>query len=120
LVRGSRTGLASLLFRTLECALSLTGEGGDLRILAAREAGRAGISFSWKPGAPPTHSPFSRPELGLLIAHANWERLGARCTLERKLDTQTCMVQLPLLEEQFGPYEADRAVQPIEKSGGYQ
>ncbi len=119
-VRGSRTGLASLLFRTLECALSLTEEGGDLCILAAPEAGRAGVSFSWRPGAPPAHSPFSRPELGLLIAHANWQRLGAKCTLERKLEMQTCRIQLPLVREQDGSYEADRAVQPTEKSGGRQ
>jgi C4-dicarboxylate-specific signal transduction histidine kinase len=117
-VRGNRTGLAGLWFRTLECALSLAENGSDLDISAAPEIGRARISFSWKPGVPPAHSPFSRPELGLLIARSHWQRIGGEWTMERKLEKQVCAVRLPLAPVQDGSGETDRAVQPPEKIGG--
>jgi C4-dicarboxylate-specific signal transduction histidine kinase len=65
-LRADRRALEALLFRFLESALSLTREGSDLRIAATVELGHAILVVSWNQGSPPEHSPFSRPEVGLL------------------------------------------------------
>jgi signal transduction histidine kinase len=125
-VRGDPRSLTTLLFRFLESALSLTREGSELRIVAAVERGhaslghtnldhtnldhtnlghasldhtnlgRATLVVSWSPGPPPEHSPFSRSEVGLLIARAGWERAGAEWIHSRTESTETCAVRLPL------------------------
>jgi signal transduction histidine kinase len=95
-VRAGRRHLATLLFRSLESALSLTRRGGDFRITATPDRAQACLALSWNQGPPPEHSPFSRQELGLLIAQAGWERAGAEWTQERADTTQTCTVRLPL------------------------
>jgi len=94
-VRSDRRRLDTGLFRFLEAALSLTREGGDLRIEATAEPGHVRLVVSWMPGPPPEHSPFSRQELGLLIAQAGWERAGAEWTHTRTETAQTCTVRLP-------------------------
>jgi hypothetical protein len=58
--------------------------------------GRATLVVSWSPGPPPEHSPFSRSEVGLLIARAGWERAGAEWIHSRTESTETCAVRLPL------------------------
>lgn len=96
IVLADRRFLASLLFRFLESALSLTREGTELRVAATQDAGCAVLSVSWTDGARPEHSPFSRAELGLLIAEAGWQRAGAEWTRRRTSDGQVCSVRLPL------------------------
>ncbi len=96
-VRADRRSLATLLFRFLESALSLALAGSELRIAATTDRGQAVLAVSWRPGSPPEHSPFSRPELGLLIARAGWERGGAEWTHTRAESTETCTVRLPLV-----------------------
>lgn len=120
LVRAERRSLATLLFRLLDSALSLAAPGSDLRIVAAPDREQAALVVSWTPGSPPEHSPFSRPEVGLLIARAGWERAGAEWShirtgtseakstaqseakYEAKYETQSektseaCTVRLPL------------------------
>jgi signal transduction histidine kinase len=95
-VYADRRSLASLLFRFLESALSLTREGSELRIAAAPEGQHASLVVAWNPGPPPEHSPFSRPEVGLLIARAGWEGAGAEWIHTRTESTETCTVRLPL------------------------
>lgn len=115
-VRGDRRSLTTLLFRFLESALSLTREGSELRVEATLERGPASTSrnnldrnsvgrtnlgrailvVSWNPGPPPEHSPFSRSEVGLLIARAGWERAGAEWIHSQAESTETCAVRLPL------------------------
>jgi len=105
-VCGDHRSLATLLFRFLESALSLTREGSELRIAASAEQRRttpghatlaqATLTVSWNPGPPPEHSPFSRPEVGLLIARAGWEGAGAEWIHTRTESTETCAVRLPL------------------------
>jgi signal transduction histidine kinase len=95
-VRADRRHLAALIFRSLESALSLTREGGDFRITATPDRASACLVLSWNQGPAPEHSPFSRQELGLLIAQAGWERAGAEWTQARTDTTQTCTVRLPL------------------------
>lgn len=95
-VRADRRRLATLLFRFLESALSLAQEGNDLQIVATPEPEHACLVVSWNPGPLPEHSPFSRQELGLLIAQAGWEQAGAEWSHTRAEMTQTCTVRLPL------------------------
>jgi C4-dicarboxylate-specific signal transduction histidine kinase len=95
-VRGDRRCLAPLLFRLLESALSLAGEGTELRIAATREPEHACLVVCWNSGPPPEYSPFSRQELGLLIAQSGWERAGAEWSRTQAGTTQTCTVRLPL------------------------
>jgi two-component system OmpR family sensor kinase len=95
-VRGERNHLETLIFRLLESALSLTQDGKDLQIEATAERDDACIAVGWHPGAPPEHSPFSRPELGLLLAQAGWEQVRARVTTKRTETTHHCAVRLPL------------------------
>lgn len=104
-VRSDRGRLATLLFRFFESALSLTREGGDLRIAATpdpgHDPGQVCLMVSWLPGPPPEHSPFSPQELGLLIAEAGWEQMGGGWIHTRTETTQTCRVQLPLASGRF-------------------
>jgi len=95
-VRGDRPYLTTLLFRFLESALSLARQGSDLQIRATPEPAHVHLVISWKQGPLPEHSPFSRQELGLLIAQAGWERAGAEWTQTQAETTQTCTVRLPL------------------------
>ena len=95
-VLGDRRCMATLIFRFLESVLSLTRKGSELKIVIAPEREQACFVVSWNPGPVPVHSPFSRQELGLLIAQAGLERAGAEWTYSREEATQTCSVRLRL------------------------
>jgi len=95
-VRACRARLEGLIFRILDSALSLTLEGTELRVGAEAKHGEVWVVVSWNQGPSPDHSPFSRPELGLLIAQAGWEQLGAEWITTRVENMQTCTIRLPL------------------------
>jgi hypothetical protein len=107
-LRADRRSLTTLLFRFLDSVLSLAREGSDLRIVAAPDRDQASVVVSWSPGPPPEHSPFSRPEVGLLLARVGWERAGAEWIHTRagtprdageasaEKPTEVCTVRLPL------------------------
>jgi hypothetical protein len=95
-VRGGRSHLGQLMFRVLESALSLTRAGSEFRITARREPEHAVLELSWSEAPPPALSPFSRAELGLLVARAGWENIGAQWTGTRAANTQACEIRLPL------------------------
>lgn len=95
-IRADRRNVATLIFRFVESALSQAREGSDLQIVATAEQEHVQLVVSWKLGQLPEHSPFSRQELGLLIAQAGWERAGAEWTHARADTMQTCTVRLPL------------------------
>jgi len=95
-VQADRRALAALTFRFLESVLSLAGEGTELLIAATRGEGQGALTVCWIDGPPPEHSPFSRPELGLLIAQAGWERAGAQWERQRAAGGQSCTIRLPL------------------------
>jgi signal transduction histidine kinase len=101
-VRSNRRNTAKLLFRLLDSALSLTRDGSEFRIATSIERGQAGFTASWISRPLPEHSPFSRPELGLLIAQAGWEQAGAKWTCMSENAKQTCTVQLPLASSPAG------------------
>ncbi|HWY22457.1 MAG TPA: hypothetical protein VNX26_14615 [Candidatus Acidoferrum sp.] len=93
---GARRKLSSLLFRLLESVVSLADRGSALRIEAGMEAGGAAdavwVRIRWYAGL--TQAEFSRPELGLLVAQAGWERAGAKWERERTENLETVTVRL--------------------------
>jgi len=125
-VRGDRQGLAKLIFRFLESALSLTQNGSDLRIILAPgitsnvaseaasepasqlrsvvtpEPAQACLVVTWNQGPRPELSPFSPQELGLVIAQAGLERAGAEWTCTQRETRRTCTVRLPFAFLQVG------------------
>jgi hypothetical protein len=95
-VKTGRRCLAALIFRFLESGLALTQKGSYLQIVVAPEPEQIRLAVSWNQGPAPEHSPFSRPELGLLIAQDGFERAGAKWTYRQERATQICTVHLPL------------------------
>jgi signal transduction histidine kinase len=95
-VYAERAQLAQLLFRVLDSALTLASENGELRLAARRERELAVVDISWSEAAPPEHSPFSKAELGLLVARAGFENAGAQCSVTRSGNRQGCQIRLPL------------------------
>jgi signal transduction histidine kinase len=104
-VKAGRRRLSSLVFRSLESALSLADRGSALKIEMGGEedvaggvaadvaAGEAWIRIRWHAGPQP--SAFSRPELGWLVAQAGWERAGAKWERERAGNLETVTIRLP-------------------------
>jgi len=95
-VRGDRHYMSSLMFRLMESVLTLAQDGTDVRLAANRNADQAVLAISWREARRPEHSPFSRPELGLLVAQAGWKQAGANWTQTRTKNGQTCTIRLPL------------------------
>jgi signal transduction histidine kinase len=91
-MRADRRSMASAVFRLLESALSLANPGSVLRIETGGTPAHAWIRVNWHGGIVPA---FLRPELGLLIAQAGWERAGAEWERERTEDLETVAVRLP-------------------------
>jgi signal transduction histidine kinase len=91
-----RARLAAVFFRLLESAISLAREKSDLQIVATADGEDACVTFSWTETTPSAHLPFSRPEIGLLIARAGWEQAGGTWTEIRNGATQTCTLRSPL------------------------
>jgi signal transduction histidine kinase len=87
--------LATLTFRFLESAMSLAARGSVFHVASSSEADLACLVVRWDEAASlPEHSPFSRSELGLLIAQAGWKRAGANWASERTGHCQTVTVRL--------------------------
>jgi hypothetical protein len=91
-----RRHLAALTFRLLDSALSLASSESEMRITTRPDGACACLIVSWTPGPVPAHSPFSRPELGLLVARAGWEQASAKWHSLADAGTQTCTIHLPL------------------------
>jgi len=84
-----RRKLDSTIFRMLDSALSLAARGTELQI----ETGEFWLRMRWRGSR--GVSVFSRPELGLLVAQAGWERSGAVWERERTEEFETVTVRLP-------------------------
>jgi hypothetical protein len=93
-VQADRGHLSRLLFRLLESVLSLAIEGSEVQMVTVRARERGSLAVSWTPGAPPEHSPFSAPELGLLLAQAGWERAGGEWSYSRGETTPDCPISI--------------------------
>jgi signal transduction histidine kinase len=96
-VRGTSSLLSEVLFRLLDSALSLARPKSDLLIAVAAEQASAVIRVGWSCGPVPELSPFSRQELGLLIAQAEWEHAGGVWNQAGLGKEQTCELRMPLL-----------------------
>jgi two-component system OmpR family sensor kinase len=99
-VRAGRQMLPAVIFRLLESALSLAEQGSILRIAIERQQENGRVEAGWNEAEPlPEYSPFSRPELGLLIASAGWKRLGGDWASERSGSLHTVTIRLPLTSQ---------------------
>lgn len=94
-VWGNASLFSSVLFRLLDSALSLARPKSDLLVALAAEAS-AVMRVGWSCGPAPEFSPFSRQELGLLIAQAGWEYAGGVWNHLRTEKEQTCELRMPL------------------------
>jgi len=85
-------GLTGVVFRLLESALSAAATGSEVRIEGSA-AGGEWLRVCWE--ADPPRSALSRPELGLLIAQAGFERRGARWERTRTGKQEILTIRLP-------------------------
>jgi hypothetical protein len=93
-----RQQLSVLAFRLFESILSLSAEGTAVQITGGNERDHAQIVIFWFPAPPPEHSPFSPPELGLLIAQAGWEHAGAEWVQSQTVKMRRCTIRMPLVD----------------------
>ena len=94
--------LSALMFRFLESALSLTERGQSMRVSVVRDGNVANLSLSWVQNGVPDDSPFSIPEIGLLLSSHGWKRLGGKCTNTRAERLHTRTVRISLLTSRNG------------------
>ena len=99
-VLGGRRKLAAAVFRLLESALGLAARGTALRTETGATPAEAWIGIQWRAGS--LGSEGFRPELGLLVAQAGWERVGAEWVRERNDSLETVTVRLPRLMTRGG------------------
>jgi signal transduction histidine kinase len=92
-----RQKLTSTIFRMLDSVLSLAVRGTELRI----ETGELWFRVRWHGGR--AGSAFSRPELGLLVAQAGWERYGAVWERERMEECEKVTVRLLKISSNLRP-----------------
>jgi signal transduction histidine kinase len=98
-VRANRRRMEELIFRLLDSGLSLARSASRMRIATSVEGGQWRLAVSWNSGPAPEHSPFSRAELGLLVARAGWEQAGAIWTQQSLTDDESCILRLPVFSE---------------------
>jgi hypothetical protein len=101
-LNAGRRNLGTVVFRFVESALGLADAGGALRIEAGgvmngdhTNEDEAWIRLRWR--AASSRPACSRPELGLIVAQAGWERVGAQWERERIEDLETVTVRWPLV-----------------------
>ena len=95
-IAADRNRIATILLRTIGAALVLCREATDLQIEAGAKGDSAAVTISWSPGPTPEFSPFSRPELGLVIAQAAWESSGGHWVKLREENLYTCTLSMAL------------------------
>ncbi len=88
-----RSRMAVAAFRLLESALSLALERSAVRTVADASPAEVWMRVQWA-GTEPCGT-FSRPELGLLVAQAGWQQVGAHWERERKDTLETVTIRLP-------------------------
>lgn len=91
-VKAEPRRLTGVVFRLLESALSAAAGGSQVRIEGSAADGEW-LRVCWEADAP--RSALSRPELGLLVAQAGFERSGARWERTRTGKQETLTIRLP-------------------------
>jgi signal transduction histidine kinase len=100
-VEAGRRRLSSLVFRMLESVLSAGDQGSAMQIEtggAADAAADVSTDSAWvriRWHAEKRLGEFSRPELGLLVAQAGWEGVGAKWERKRTENRETVTIWLP-------------------------
>jgi signal transduction histidine kinase len=99
-VKAGRRRLSSLVFRMLESVLSAGDQRSAMQIetsgadvAADVTTDRAWVRIRWH--AEKRLGEFSRPELGLLVAQAGWEGVGAKWERKRTENRETVTIWLP-------------------------
>jgi hypothetical protein len=87
--------IEDLLFRLLDSVVSLAREASDLELRGAQDGV---LMIRWCAGCPPKHSPFSAPELGLLVAQAAWQQMGGQWSHTIEDSIQRLTLELPRSE----------------------
>lgn len=101
-LNAGRRRLGTVVFRIVESAIGLADAGSVLQIEAGgvtngdnTNKDEAWIRLEWL--AESSGSAFSRAELGLLVAQAGWEHMGAHWERQRTENLETVTVRLPLV-----------------------
>jgi len=82
-VHSHRARVQDLVFRTLDSILSLARDNCEMHVATVQEEDHACLMVSSTADPAGERPPFSRPELGLLVAQAGWEAMGATWSLTR-------------------------------------
>ncbi|HTY83643.1 MAG TPA: histidine kinase dimerization/phospho-acceptor domain-containing protein [Silvibacterium sp.] len=94
--------LSALVFRLLESAVSLAHAQSTVRVACRREVDSAVLAVAWREEAGPAQSALSQAELGLLVAQAGWETVGAAWECKRSTGESGCTVRLLLAGSNSG------------------
>lgn len=92
-VMANRQRVSTVVFRLLEAAVSVAEIGSYLRVVTREEHREAVIRLEWPEHA--TGDPFSRQELGLLLAEAGWRKMGAVVTGEHLGLDRSLEIRMP-------------------------
>ena len=96
-VHSHRVRVQRLVFRTLDSILSLTRKQREMQVATVQEEDHACLMVTSTGGPAATSAaPFSRPELGLLVAQAGWEAMGATWSLRASGEDQNLVIRMPL------------------------
>lgn len=91
-VRASRSKLGTAIFRLLESVLGLAQPETALRVAASADLHEPWLRVEWSGTASTAHSV---PELGLLVAQAAFEQLGAKWQRTQTEGQQNVTVRFP-------------------------
>ncbi len=101
-VRADRQRLTATIFRQVESAVSLAWPGSEVRMTSSRDDSDGWLMLEWREGERAETGSLSRAELGLLVAAAAWEQMGAAVENTRLAGWQKTTVRVPLQ----GPVQA--------------
>lgn len=95
-VHADRLHIGNGVFRLLDSVISLARANSKLQIIARADEANASIEFCWIRGQSPEFSPWSAPELGFLVALAEWERAGGQSKLDLAGEKPMCALEMQL------------------------
>jgi len=90
--------LAAVIFRWIESVVSLATPGSAVAVETSSGWSGDWIRVRWQGSAPDdmlSHAALSHAEVGLLVAQAGWERVGAEWERERTENLEIVKVRLP-------------------------
>jgi signal transduction histidine kinase len=87
--------LTGLMFRLLDSVLSLAPEGSAVKIAADSAESGGGLRICWEAEGNVRQPVSSRPELGLLVSQAGFERSGAEWQRLWEGKQETISIRLP-------------------------